>query len=99
MSTTTKDIWLIPCGDNRVELERAAHGADGSAADRYRAWRREGARARARAGVVCARTDEPSAASADVFYQEVEALSMCGSFVLVAGNALLLKRTKLGGTR
>lgn len=30
---------------------------------------------------------------------EVAALSMSGSSVLVAVNALLLKRTKLGGTR
>lgn len=42
-------------------------------------------------------------AAAGVFYPfvispEVAALSMSGSSVLVAVNALLLKRTKLGGT-
>ena len=30
---------------------------------------------------------------------EVAALSMSGSSVVVAGNALLLKRAKLGGTQ
>jgi Cu2+-exporting ATPase len=43
-------------------------------------------------------------AAAGVFYPfmispEVAALSMSGSSVLVAGNALLLKRTRLGGTQ
>ena len=43
-------------------------------------------------------------AAAGVFYPlvispEVAALSMSGSSVLVAVNALLLKRTKLGGTK